>query len=77
VAGGLAGLGVRRGDVVATTLRFCICGAAPVPAEALLGFAGERLAAYKVPVEVRMVDAVPRNPVGKLDKPRMRAMLGA
>jgi long-chain acyl-CoA synthetase len=38
----------------------------------LLAFAKERLAKYKVPTEVRIVDALPRNPVGKLDKPTMR-----
>jgi acyl-CoA synthetase (AMP-forming)/AMP-acid ligase II len=43
--------------------------------EAILEFANERLAPYKVPKEVRLVDELPRNAVGKLDKPTMRQML--
>lgn len=41
------------------------------PAE-LLAFAAERLARYKVPREIRVLDELPRNPVGKLDKPQLR-----
>ena len=39
-----------------------------VTADELLAFARERLARYKVPKEVRFVDALPRNPSGKVQK---------
>lgn len=35
-------------------------------AREIIAFAGERLARYKVPETVRFVDAIPKNPVGKL-----------
>jgi long-chain acyl-CoA synthetase len=41
----------------------------------LLAFARERLARYKIPKEVRLVDALPRNPVGKVAKPELRQMV--
>jgi len=46
-----------------------------VDTEELRAFAAERLARYKVPREFRPIDQLPRNPVGKLDKPTMREML--
>lgn len=43
----------------------------------LLAFLGERLAPYKVPVAITVLDEVPKNPVGKIDKPALRARLVA
>jgi fatty-acyl-CoA synthase len=40
--------------------------------EALLAFCRERLARYKVPKEVRWLDALPRTAAGKIDKPALR-----
>ena len=41
-------------------------------AEDLRGFAAERLAAYKVPREIRFMDVLPRNAVGKVTKHVLR-----
>jgi acyl-CoA synthetase (AMP-forming)/AMP-acid ligase II len=38
----------------------------------LLDFAKQRLAGYKLPREVRLVEALPRNAVGKVAKPELR-----
>ncbi|CAN7767038.1 long-chain fatty acid--CoA ligase [Variovorax sp. LjRoot175] len=40
--------------------------------EALQAFAESRLARYKLPRELRLVDALPRNPTGKVQKARLR-----
>lgn len=45
-------------------------GAPPAP-EALRAFAHERLAAYKVPKEVLVLEELPRNAVGKVVKPEL------
>lgn len=42
--------------------------------EALQLFAGARLARYKLPRELRLVDVLPRNPGGKVLKTRLREM---
>ncbi len=47
-----------------------VCGA--VTAEALLAFCGERLAAFKVPVEVRFVRALPKTPTQKVRRGALR-----
>lgn len=39
--------------------------------EALLAYLRERLASFKVPREVRVVDALPRNAMGKIEKGRL------
>lgn len=44
------------------------------PAEALRAYAKERLAPYKVPKEVLFVDDLPRNAMGKVTKPAVRAL---
>ena len=49
-------------------------GAAPT-AEELLAFCRESLAGYKCPREFRLVDEVPRNPMGKIDKKTLRSRL--
>jgi long-chain acyl-CoA synthetase len=43
--------------------------------EELLAFCGESLSKYKLPTEIRVVERLPRNPVGKIDKPALRAHL--
>ncbi|HVA33008.1 MAG TPA: AMP-binding protein, partial [Candidatus Baltobacteraceae bacterium] len=50
-------------------------GAADVDAEALLAALREQLASFKVPREVRILDELPRNAMGKLDKPALRKLL--
>ncbi|RAJ62462.1 acyl-CoA synthetase (AMP-forming)/AMP-acid ligase II [Streptomyces sp. Amel2xB2] len=41
-------------------------------AEELTAHCRERLAKVKVPVRITLVDALPKNPVGKIDKPALR-----
>lgn len=55
----------------------CVVPRGEVDAEALRAFAKERLAPYKVPKEVRFFTDLPRNPIGKVQKPLLRAQLGA
>jgi long-chain acyl-CoA synthetase len=45
---------------------------ASASAEELIAFCGERLAGYKKPRSVDFVDALPRNPAGKLLKTLIR-----
>ncbi len=40
--------------------------------EELLAHLSHRLTRVKVPAGIHVVDALPRNPVGKIDKPRLR-----
>ncbi len=58
----------------------CVC-AALVPAagaspsvEDVRAFAKERLAPYKVPKQLRIVDELPRNAMGKVTKPDVREL---
>jgi malonyl-CoA/methylmalonyl-CoA synthetase len=44
---------------------------------ALRAWAKERLAPYKVPTALRIVDALPRNPMGKVVKPDLRSLFAA
>lgn len=37
----------------------------------------ERLASFKVPKDIRFVDALPRNAMGKIDKPALRGRIGS
>ena len=48
-----------------------------IDAAALRAFAAERLAAYKVPVRVTVLDALPRNVNGKVDRVALAALSGA
>jgi malonyl-CoA/methylmalonyl-CoA synthetase len=48
-------------------------GSAP-SAQELRGFVKERLAAYKAPREVLLVEALPRNVLGKVEKPRVKEL---
>ena len=43
--------------------------------EAMLAGLRERIASFKIPKGVEVLDAIPRNAMGKLDKPTLRAML--
>lgn len=45
--------------------------------EDLVEFLGERLARYKHPKRVEIVDALPRNPAGKVLKTELRTRYGA
>ena len=51
--------------------------AAECAAEPLRAWAKERLAPYKVPREVRLVPALPRNAMGKVVKPELVKALAA
>ncbi|TAM62417.1 long-chain fatty acid--CoA ligase [bacterium] len=46
-----------------------------VDVEALLTHLRERIASFKVPREVRFLESLPRNAMGKLDKPTLRRMI--
>jgi len=43
----------------------------------LRSFAGERLARYKLPTRVEVVDILPRNPAGKVLKFELRERFGS
>ena len=43
--------------------------------EELLAWCRERMAKYKAPVEIRRTDAIPKTPVGKIDKKVLRTQL--
>ena len=51
-------------------------GTAP-DAEELVGFARERLAGYKLPRSIDLVDELPRTPSGKVLKRELRAQYAA
>ncbi|HVA37970.1 MAG TPA: AMP-binding protein, partial [Candidatus Dormibacteraeota bacterium] len=46
-----------------------------IDVDALLSHLRGRIASFKVPREVRMVEALPRNAMGKLDKPTLRRIV--
>lgn len=50
---------------------------AEVTEESLLAFCREHLTRVKVPVAVHVVEALPKNPVGKIDKPTLRRQLAS
>jgi long-chain acyl-CoA synthetase len=50
---------------------------AEVTAEELHALCAERLAKYKRPVLIEVLDELPKNPVGKIDKPALRALATA
>jgi malonyl-CoA/methylmalonyl-CoA synthetase len=47
-------------------------GGAPLTLEVLQAFARDRLAPYKLPRALRLVDALPRNAMGKVQKQKLR-----
>ncbi len=53
----------------------CVVPRGALDLEALRAFAKERLAPYKVPKELRAFAELPRNPIGKVQKPLLRAQL--
>ncbi|HZO37062.1 MAG TPA: AMP-binding protein [Solirubrobacteraceae bacterium] len=63
----------RFGEEVVAFVSLTSAGA--VDAEALVAWARERLGGYKYPREARIVDALPRTPVGKLDRKALRKLL--
>lgn len=63
----------RLGEVPAAAVEL-VSGAAPTSAEDLIAFARDRLLAYQVPVEVRIVEALPRNASMKVSTPQVRAL---
>jgi long-chain acyl-CoA synthetase len=59
-----------RGEALVAAV--VVDGAAPVSVAELLAHLGERLVTYKVPRDLRVVDALPKTSVGKVDKSRLR-----
>ncbi|CAN5725030.1 acyl-CoA synthetase [soil metagenome] len=61
--------------------RICVAlelrAATELPLEELQQWARERLAPYKIPRALRSVDALPRNPMGKVIKPEVSRLFGA
>jgi malonyl-CoA/methylmalonyl-CoA synthetase len=49
--------------------------AAAFDGEALLESLRERIASFKIPKGIELLDPIPRNAMGKLDKPTLRAMI--
>lgn len=47
----------------------------PVTADQLLDHCREKLTKVKLPVEIHLLDVLPKNPVGKIDKPALRTAL--
>lgn len=48
---------------------------APTTADELRAFLSERLAAFKIPGQILLLDRLPRNPVGKLDRTAVSGMI--
>jgi long-chain acyl-CoA synthetase len=68
-------VGVRDPLMGEDVLAFVVlkAGARATP-EAIAGFCQERLAKYKCPKQVRFVDALPKNAVGKILRKELRAL---
>jgi acyl-CoA synthetase (AMP-forming)/AMP-acid ligase II len=49
----------------------------PIVEDELKAFCRSRLAGYKVPRRIIILDALPRNAFGKVDKPELRRLLGS
>jgi long-chain acyl-CoA synthetase len=56
---------------------FVAVGEAAVTPEDLLAHLRQSLAKYKLPADITMVDTLPKNPVGKIDKPALRCRFSA
>jgi acyl-CoA synthetase (AMP-forming)/AMP-acid ligase II len=52
-----------------------LAAGARVSGDELIGFCGERLAAYKVPRSVSFIDALPRNAMGKVARSELRGLV--
>ena len=69
-------VGVRDPLMGEEVLAFVVAKAcATATAEELIAFCQERLAKYKCPRQVRFVDALPKNPIGKILRKELRARL--
>ncbi|MDN0200024.1 long-chain fatty acid--CoA ligase [Streptomyces sp. S.PNR 29] len=65
----------RWGEAV-TAFVSLMPGTTEIPSlEGVRAFAGQRLARYKLPTELLIVDRIPRNGTGKMDKPLLRSQL--
>jgi fatty-acyl-CoA synthase len=51
--------------------------ASPPTEDAIIAWCRDRLASYKKPTSVIVVDALPRNATGKVVKPTLREQYGA
>lgn len=58
-----------------TPVAFVRRGSVPVSVDGILAFSRERLAAYKLPTDIRFVDTLPKNASGKVLKHELRAIL--
>ena len=65
------------GDRVCAAVVPRVAGTASASAEELRAFARAHLAPYKVPKEIAIVAELPRNAMGKVTKPSVRALFGA
>jgi long-chain acyl-CoA synthetase len=63
----------RLGEVPVAAVELRTGAEAPTP-EALIAFAREHLLAYQAPVQVRIVDALPRTLSMKVSTPEVRAL---
>jgi malonyl-CoA/methylmalonyl-CoA synthetase len=62
------------GERVAVAL--VVEGGADLDLPALREWAGERLAPYKIPSRILVLDELPRNPMGKVVKPELKRRFG-
>jgi malonyl-CoA/methylmalonyl-CoA synthetase len=70
-------IGVADPDLGERIAAVVTLGSGPPPdPDGLRAWAKERLAPYKVPRLIRFVDALPRNAMGKVTKPALRALFG-
>jgi acyl-CoA synthetase (AMP-forming)/AMP-acid ligase II len=59
------------------TVAAAVAATAPVTSRELRAFCAERLASFKVPTVVHVLDELPRTPTGKVQRRRMPALLAA
>jgi len=59
-----------RGEALVASV---VCSDGALTQEALLEYLAGRLVKYKIPREVRFVDALPKTSIGKTDKNQLRA----
>jgi acyl-CoA synthetase (AMP-forming)/AMP-acid ligase II len=62
----------RWGEAIAAAVELRAGAALPDPAGTLAAWVAERLADYKKPRRVKVIDALPRNALGKVVKPELR-----
>ena len=65
-------VGVPDDDLGQRIVAHVVCADGPVDPDAVIAFVGERLSRHKRPREVRVVDELPRNAMGKVQKARLR-----